>query len=153
MTREVELLSDCVWFTLRLAKQIKYTPENKYIVQYSLTVLNKYVVAKGFKDSLISQDRFLITAACFLITTKYTSSHMRSDTILEYYYLNRPMPADKSQLTSPNSLSAGYIPGIERQRYLKEFSLIKDLLAMEFFRLEFDIINTLNFEVDTLKID
>ena len=30
--------------------------------------------------------------------------------------------------------------------------MIKDLIAMEFFKLEFDIISQLNFEVDTLKI-
>ena len=56
-------------------------------------------------------------------------------------------------MTSPNNLSATYVPSIERGRHLKEFSLIKDLIAMEFFRLEFDIISTLNFEVDTLKIE
>lgn len=44
LTKEVEVLSDCVWFTLRLAKHLKYSPDNKYIVQYSLTILNKYVV-------------------------------------------------------------------------------------------------------------
>ena len=95
----------------------------------------------------------MIAAACFLITTKYTSSHMRSDTLLEFYYLNRPIIVDKSQLTSPSSMSSGIVPATERSRHLKEFALIKDLIAMEFFRLEFDIISTLNFEVDTLRIE
>ena len=53
LTQEVEVLSDCVWFTLRLAKHLKYSPDNKYIVQYSLTILNKYVVIKGLKESLL----------------------------------------------------------------------------------------------------
>lgn len=104
---------------------------------------------------MVEQDRFLVAAACFLITTKYTSSHMRSDTLLEFYYLNRPLLQDTNQepnLASPNNLSSAYVPAGERSRFLKEFSMIKDLIAMEFFKLEFDIISQLNFEVDTLRI-
>ena len=62
-------------------------------MQYALTVLNRYVVKTGIKRSLLEQDRYLVTAACILITTKFTSNHIRSDLILEFYYTNRPMPA------------------------------------------------------------
>ena len=102
---------------------------------------------KGLRASLVEQDRFLVTAACFLITTKYTSSHTRSDNLLEFYYSIRPLYLDdmssqeQPRLSSPNVGNAVCVPPTERAKFLKEFALIKDFIAMEFFKLEFDIIS------------
>jgi len=40
---------------------------------------------------MIDHDRYLVTLACFLIACKLTSTHVKSETLVEFYYKTRPI--------------------------------------------------------------
>ena len=56
--RETQLLGDCVWFLLRLAKMQRESRRQQepqpQILHHALALLNKYAIKKGLKASLVS---------------------------------------------------------------------------------------------------
>ena len=52
---ETSLLGDCVWFLLRMAKMMKIEQRGThcYTLHQALVLLNKYVIKKGLKESLL----------------------------------------------------------------------------------------------------
>ena len=70
-----------------------------------MLLLNKYVIKRGLKASLIDQDRYLVALTCYFISAKANSQFIRSKDLLEYYYLNRPMGNDQASLNNEQSMS------------------------------------------------
>ena len=94
---EERLLGDCVWFLLRYSSRMTRREPNTGMAEYSyhlhfaLVLLNKYVIKKGLKASLVDQDRFLVAIACYFCSAKANSHFMRSKDLLEFYFYNRPI--------------------------------------------------------------
>ena len=78
-----------------MAKMLKIDQRQQvnycYTLHQALVLLNKYVIKRGLKRSLLDQDRFMVALACYFISSKANSQFLHSHKFIEFYFHNRPM--------------------------------------------------------------